>query len=522
MPRLPHGTFISLQQVETARAAAVTALENLGLPPAVAPLPDLSRFDFLFPALQGSPDNLLPEGSDTAAHLRRLGASMQEVQPAPGTDSQIPAAYTYLGQFIDHDVTLEAASDELRGGLGNPNVAPLPLDEILNGLRNTRTATLDLDSVYGAPAPQNGDKMVVGTVSVFGGRPPGKDDFNDLSREGRSNDEAHDRAALIGDPRNDENLIVAQLHVAFLRAHNAVVDSGRSFAEARTLLRQHYQDMVLHDFLKRIVEPQLVDDILRNGNRFYRTSGSSDRPFYLPLEFTVAAYRFGHSMVRHVYNHNDNFPAAPLAILFTFTALSGNLNPAPGVDFETLPENWIILWERFVEHADLVNLARPIDTTLVEPLFALRNLQGQTLPGDSARLAVRNLLRGYLLRIPTGQAVARAMGATPLTAAELEAVAAAVPAVPGGEAQADVLRDAGFLERTPLWYYVLAEAAHGGQGRLGPVGGAIVAEVLIELVRRSEDSILAVPGWTSSLGNSADGHFGLVDLLRLGGVLPPA
>lgn len=516
MPRLPHGTFISLTRVETARAAAITALENLGLPPAVAPLPDLTRFDFLFPELQEDPGNLLPEGPGTADHLRRLGAAMQEVQPAPGTDGPIPAAYTYLGQFIDHDVTLEAASDALRGGLGNPNIAPLPLDEILNGLRNTRTATLDLDSVYGAPAPQDGDKMGLGTVTspAFGGRPPGKDDFNDLPREGRSNDEAHDRAALIGDPRNDENLIVAQLHVAFLRAHNALVDSGKSFAEARTLLRQHYQDMVIHDFLKRIVEPQLVDDILQSGNRFYRTSGSYDRPFYLPLEFTVAAYRFGHSMVRHVYNHNDVFPTATLELLFTFTALSGNLDPVPGIDFDTLPENWIILWERFVEHPDLFNLARPIDTTLVEPLFALRNLQGQPLPGDAARLAVRNLLRGYLLRIPTGQAVARAMGVTPLTAAELEAA--------GGEAQADVLREAGFLEQTPLWYYVLAEAAHGGQGRLGPVGGAIVAEVLIELVRRSEDSILALPGWTSSLGSSANGHFGLVDLLRLGGVLPPA
>jgi nucleoid-associated protein YgaU len=130
-------------------------------------------------------------------------------------------------------------------------------------------------------------------------------------------------------------------------------------------------------------------------------------------------------------------------------------------------------------------------------------------------LAVRNLLRGYRLRLPTGQAVAELLGLEALTPDQIEAQASSAD-------QAQILRDAGFLERTPLWYYMLAEAGHGGGERLGPVGGTVVAEVLIGLVRRSQDSILRSAGWTPSLPSAAPGHFELADLLRFAGVLPDA
>jgi hypothetical protein len=180
---------------------------------------------------------------------------------------------------------------------------------------------------------------------------------------------------------------------------------------------------------------------------------------------------------------------------------------------DTLPENWIIEWENFVDAGTPFNKARRIDTKLVEPLFHLPNVQGQPEQGDGARLAVRNLLRGYLLRIPTGQAVSQALGQTPLTPAEIEAATAS-------DEQVRVLREARFLERTPLWYYVLAEAAAraGGQ-HLGPVGSAIVAEVLIGLVRRSQDSILRHKHWRPSLPSAQPGTFTLSDLLTFAGVL---
>jgi hypothetical protein len=269
--------------------------------------------------------------------------------------------------------------------------------------------------------------------------------------------------------------------------------------------------MVLHDFLKRVSDPTIVDGVIKNGPRFYR---ALEEPFFLPIEFSVAAYRFGHSMVRANYDFNLNFSLpgdipASLGLLFTFTALSGELG-----DFATLPENWIIQWERFFPSG--VNLARRLDTQLVEPLFELTNEVGQpeTTGGEDAkRLAVRNLLRGYLLRLPTGQAVAKALGFTPMTAAEIESAAA-------NAAQVAVLRESGFNERTPLWYYILAEGnGSTSQGnRLGPVGSTLLAEVFVGLILRSENSILrSSHTWRPTLGSSE--RFDLPDLLRLAGRL---
>jgi hypothetical protein len=197
------------------------------------------------------------------------------------------------------------------------------------------------------------------------------------------------------------------------------VDQGNSFRKAKRILRQHYQHIVIHDFLKeQIADKQIVEDTIQNGSRVY---DPDDDDFFLPLEFSVAAYRFGHSMVRGGYNFNLNFNfsnepgpngftvRATFDLLFTFTALSGQLG-----EFDTLPENWIIEWENFFEGGQFSNPARRIDTKLVDPLQKLRDETGQQLvdsPTDtegriSASLAVRNLLRGYLLRMPTGQAVA--------------------------------------------------------------------------------------------------------------------
>ena len=529
MARLGHGETIELGAVLDARAevrdaVARTAAGPLGL--AAAKLVDLQAFDFMFPKLQENPKNLLVETRDTRDALIDLGRVMRDTQTdRPSGDGPIPAVYTYFGQFVDHDVTLEAASADVKELL-SPLLKPLPLEKIRNELRNVRTATLDLDSVYGPPAPRRGERMAVGKVTPLGGdrlplrRPPGKDDFNDLPREPRNPDQRHDRAALIGDPRNDENTIVAQLHTAFLRAHNALVDAGNSFDAARRLLRRHYQWLVLHDYLPRIADPKVVKAVLKDGNRFFKPGPGR---CFIPLEFSVAAFRFGHSMVRQSYNFNLNFNRggergavpASLGLLFTFTALSGDFDPRPNArpahqrGTDTLPDNWIAEWERMLQER-----ARRIDTRLVEPLFELTDSTGKRELGDRGRLAVRNLLRGYLLRVPTGQAVAKAVGETPLTPRQIEA---AVP-----PEQAVVLREKLLPDRTPLWFYLLAEAAHHAKGKhLGPVGSLIVAEVFAELVRRSEDSILAEPGWKPSLG-ATPGKFELADLLRLAGVLPAA
>jgi nucleoid-associated protein YgaU len=520
MPRVAHGEVATPEQLQQAERELASQAASIDLGFAVAAPAALQDFDYLLLDLQDDDANLLPKSATTVRRLKELGATMQD--PGAGSDpgdSNIPAIYTYFGQFIDHDITLEASSFNMEQLLAS-NLAPLGLDRIRNELKNLRTATLELDSLYGPPAPRdptNRNKLLIGKVTSLGGtapptqRPPGKGDDNDLPREPRSGDIRHDRAALIGDPRNDENLIVAQLHLAFLKAHNQLVAQGRTFEQARRLLRQHYQHIVIHDFLKRVADPTVVDRILQHGNRVYDALAE---PFFLPLEFTVCGFRFGHTMVRDTYDFNLNFSPAFLGQLFTFTALSGELG-----DFDTLPDNWIIQWERFVAPGGGRNKARRIDTKLADGLFHLQNLQGQQeQPEDAARLAVRNLLRGYGLRMPTGQAVARRLGLPVLTASQLEAAAASAQ-------QAQVLRSARFLARTPLWYYLLAEAKHHGGHRLGPVGSTLVAEVLIGLVRRSQDSILATPGWVPSLPAAQPGRFELADLLRFAKVVgggPPS
>jgi hypothetical protein len=527
MPRLAHGATITLDSFQAATAEVAERSADVNLAFAAALPADVQDFDFLFPALQKKAANLLPESRETRDNLVRLGQTMRDTGNGDSGDSKIPAAYTYFGQFVDHDVTLETSSataDQLIA----PGLVPLPLDEIRTRIRNLRTATLDLDSVYGFPAPRNGAKMQLGSVSNLNGtakpllRPPGKGNLNDVPREPRSPDITHDRAALIGDPRNDENLVIAQLQVAFLRAHNILVNQGLTFEQARKTLRQHYQHIVVNDFLPRVCDRVIVKEILRNGNRVYSALAE---PFFLPLEYAVAAYRFGHTMIRADYDFNINFNKsgepntfpATLGFLFTFTALSGNLG-FPGQDTDTLPENWIIQWENFVDAGGPFNKARRLDPKLVEPLFQLPDMAGVPELGDKARLAVRNLLRGYLLRMPTGQAVAKAIrkhwNIPVLTPAQVINGAASAE-------QAQVLRDSGFHQRTPLWYYILAEANVLGNGqRLGPVGSVIVAEVLIGLCRRSEDSILRTRGWKPTLPSARRNRFELADLLRFAAVLP--
>ena len=513
MPRVAHGSAATPEQLRQAHEALAERAGEVALGFAVAAPLVLENFDFLFPDLQDNPANLLPRSATTVRRLKELGRAMVDPGPATG-DSNVPAVYTYFGQFVDHDITFEASSFSSPAKLVDDALVPLPLDRIRNELKNTRTAILELDSLYALPAkrdPANQARLLIGKVTKLNGtqipekRPPGKGDDNDLPRDRRRpGDPKNDRAAFIGDPRNDENLIVAQLHLAFLKAHNRLVDQGRTFEEARRILRQHYQQIVLHDFLKRIADPAIVDDVIAGGNRFYDATG----PFFLPLEFTVAGFRFGHTMIRDTYDFNLNFPDATLDLLFTFTALSGQLG-----DFDTLPDSWIIQWERFIAPGGGKNKARRFDTKLSPGLFQLRRVDGSPeRPDDAAHLPIRNLLRGYALRMPTGQALATRLDLPVLSRAELEAAAAS-------ERQARALKDSGFLERTPLWYYLLAEARHNGGQRLGPVGSTLVAEVLVGLARRSTDSILATPGWVPSLPSAKPGRFELADLLRFAKVV---
>ena len=300
--------------------------------------------------------------------------------------------------------------------------------------------------------------------------------------------------------------------------------SDAVFAEAQRLTRWHYQWIVLFDFVERLTEPGLVARIRREGRRFYRFSTTP----YIPAEFSGAAYRLGHSMIRESYEHNRVFNdagdvPATLAALFDFTGKSGVIlgddaaastrRGLSGVRAQAaLPSNWVVDWRRFYllpgSERVGVNPSRRLDPFLTPALAAL--------PGESDRsamLAFRNLRRGVQLGLPSGQDVAAIMGLAPLDPAE------AIATGPDGEAAAAN----GLHERTPLWYYILkeAEVAHEGR-RLGPVGSTIVAETFLGLVHGDHASFLWRRGdWTPELPSAEPGTFTMADLLAFVGDLNP-
>ena len=406
------------------------------------------------PGMFGRMFPTLPPLKVSDAKLEALANAMIDQNPgdAAGNNSKIPAGFTYLGQFVDHDITLDLTS------LGDKEKDPL-------GLENFRTPSLDLDCVYGlgpdgsphlyarnpAAGNKHGPKLLIGKNFNSG-----EGDFrNDLPR-------SPEGFALIGDHRNDENLLVAQTHLAFLKFHNAVCDSLSNsanpppdiFKEARQIVTWHYQWIVLHDWVERLTEPGTVAKILNNGRKFYRFKKFP----YIPVEFSAAAYRLGHSMVRQRYAHNKVFPAADFKLFFEFSGLSGgiigDLAPTPptlppNTAFPVLPSNWIIDWRRFYELGSSggapVNLtpSRKIDPLLVKELH--------NLPGGGGNLAFRNLKRGVILGLPSGQAVAKHIKATPLTPAE-------VASDSNGSTDGAVAKQQGLHTATPLWYYVLKEA----------------------------------------------------------------
>ena len=434
------------------------------------------RFGLMFPELEAfaPPDELLRDLAARMADPGHLGEAHPELD-----NPEMPSGYTYAGQFMVHDVTFDRT--------------PLPEQrEDPHALRNFDSARFDLDGIYAAP-PEAYDQERPGRLRL-----PDAEGLPDLPREPGG-------TALLGDPRNDENLILAQLHLALIRFHNRLVEEGRTFAEAQRLTRWHWQYLVVNDVLERFVGRDAVERFLvARGpagwgvkRRSYRPK-NPNRPM-MPLEYSLAAFRFGHSTVRFHYWMNAS-AGAPV-----FADVPGGEDLRGG---RPIPASLRVDWRQFFSFPASPpprNLARRIDTRLAAGLFSLPvpEVVAAVPAPPVVSLAERNLLRGKRLGLPAGQDVARALGVPPLSNEELG------------------LTDAGWGGKAPLWYYILAEAERRRDGlRLGETGGRIVAEVVLGLLDSDRRSYFhARPAFLPAPPIAPEfGRFAMPDLLAFAGV----
>jgi hypothetical protein len=424
-----------------------------------------------------------------------------------GTNPDNPtmtAGSTFVGQFTDHDITFDQTSQ--LGVSQNPLTSP-----------NARTPALDLDSVFGGgpgirpglyvsnPDGSVGPQLQLGSGGVH----------EDVPRTANGDSTYN---AILGDPRNDENLMIAGLHCTHILFYNRVLSELGSidlspfpaaqgadlsnphdqFLIARQITQWHYQWLLVNEHLPQIAGQAMVSNVLSQGNKFYNPPAGDA---FMPVEFAAACYRFGHSMVRPSYRANftsgTGDSASPVADPFfglVFDATAPNFSGPVNYDRDDLlggcpAARRYIGWQTFFDFGDgQVKNNKKIDTKLSSVLFTLPvpaiAPHTQTSP---TVLPQRTLLRQLTWGLPSGQQVAKAMGVPPLK-----------PGDQGGIM--DVYLP--FGSSTPLWYYILAEAkAATGGLTLGPVGGRIVTETLIGLLRADATSYLsAKPGWTPFLG----------------------
>ena len=414
------------------------------------------------------------------------------------------AGFTFLGQFIDHDMTFDTTSS-------------LERQQDPEAIANFRTPALELDNVYGSGPnvsphlyDQTSPEVKFYIEEIPGAEAETRDGSRkfDLPRNGQL-------TALIGDPRNDENLVISQLQLAFLKFHNAVADHVKAempelrtpherFLEAQRLVRWHYQWIVVHEFLPKTCGREVVDDVLLDrkgkGRKFYNWR---NEPF-IPTEFSVGAYRFGHSQVRPSYRVNFGKADGSEFFALIFDSRLADTPDPNDMRGGKRAKRRFIDWQTFFDFGGAsTKFSRSnklIDTKLSSVLFDLLGIP----ESEPQSLAQLNLLRNLALRVPSGQRLARAM--------ELE------PLAPGDLAD---LQPYGFDKHTPLWFYVLREAEkQAGARHLGQVGGRIVAEVMIGVLQGDRSSYLRQdPNWKPSLPAATKGDFKMTDLLRFAGVV---
>jgi hypothetical protein len=445
--------------------------------------------------------------SDQAA--ADLANTMENQTPDPtGIDrgtaddsATLPAEYTYLGQFIDHNLDFDETPQP------TANVNP-------SSLTNFESFRFDLNDVFGGGpsvdpqlyASDHKHLLVSGTLGA-----PNPDGLPTVTGNGGVFDlfRGSSGQADIVEPRNDETQILSQIDAAFIAFYNDFIDEGDSYAQARQLTENYYQEIVLTDVLPAYVGQDTIDQYLRfgpNGQVHVQTKNFSVANF-TPIEFSVGAYRFGHSLVRNNYHINDIDPTGAdiddnVSIFDLDNFQAGDLSggaPLPGPNLlgtssctstslctQPNPAGHQIQWKYFVPALDKnpndagINFARKTQTTISPALF---NLPAESIAGcadaatspvcnGSASIIARDFARGNYDGLASGQAIAQTLGCPVIPAKSINPTS-----------------DAVFDTGTPLLYYVLAEAQKSGQ-TLGCVGKSIVAQVFIQVLAETPGSIL--------------------------------
>ena len=401
--------------------------------------------------------------------IGRAGGTCDATSGGPSEARTIAAGRPVFGQYVAHDLSADRS--------------PVTHHDDTALLRNARNARLDLELLYGLGPVDSPYLFCRGDPArlLLGRSESGRHDDLPRNPEG---------VALAGDPREDGHVLVSQLHVAMIQAHNQLVDRLRAdgvpdadlFDAARRALTWHYQWVILHDYLPETIGPQRAARLLEQGPVHFRP----EVPGELPLEFADAAYRFGHSQMRDRYHLQPGGPAFSLI--------------PDLIGFRPAPSSHVVHWPLLLDVPGQppAQRARAIDGRLPGALIHLpADVTGPVDDVDHASLALRDLLRGTATGLPSGEAVARRAGEIPLAREETGLAAVGWP----GE--------------TPLWYYILRESAVREDGeRLGPVGSLIVGEVLLGVIDADPSSQRSVdPGWRPTLPSRQSGQFTLTDLL---------
>ncbi len=421
----------------------------------------MGRYGRMFPGLAPL---VIDEGLLLA--LGRVGGACDGSACSRGESRSVAAGWPVFGQYLAHDITADRS--------------PVTHHDDEEMLRNVRSARLDLECLYGeGPAA---------CPYLFSRSDPAKllEGADDLPRN-------HEGVALCADARQDVHVLISQMHLGMIRAHNRVVDRLRAdgvpevelYEAARQSLTWHYQWVVVHDFLPVTIGVGRTNRLLTTGSRVTWAADGTE-PVCVPLEFADAAYRYGHSQIREHYQVRVGGPQ-----LLLFPDLLG---------FRPVPSDRMVDWRLLLPCGDelLVQRSSRIDGTLPASLIRLPTaLTGNLVESGHASLASRDLLRGTATALPSGEAVARELDESPLGRDELGLIAQ------------------GWTGETPLWFYVLKEAEVREDGeRLGPVGAFIVGETLIHIIDADPRSYRTVdPSWKPTLPGRISDRFTLADLL---------